>query len=44
MPEYWHEVKIDEEQLSGIGADKIDLVVVNLYPFEEELKKQMLRR
>ena len=24
--------KIDEEQLSGIGADKIDLVVVNLYP------------
>ena len=32
--------KTDEKQLSDIGADKIDLVVVNLYPFEEELNKK----
>ena len=31
--------KTDEEQLNDIGADKIDLVVVNLYPFEEQLNK-----
>ena len=33
--------KTDEKQLSDIGADKIDLVVVNLYPFEEELNKNL---
>jgi len=30
----------DQKELEELGAEKIDLVIVNLYPFAEELKKE----
>ncbi|MFN3976868.1 MAG: bifunctional phosphoribosylaminoimidazolecarboxamide formyltransferase/IMP cyclohydrolase, partial [Aquificaceae bacterium] len=34
-------VKQDEEDIKRLGIEPIDLVVVNLYPFEEKLKEDL---